>query len=143
MSCCGFQGGGTPGINVPGWFKFTITFADFPAVALTQSITLYTAPPATVLHGCKLKHSIIWTGPAITNYFLSLGVVGLPQALMTEYDVKTTPIAGDEYALAQNFDGGNHTANTIIQVTARAVGANLSTATAGTAEVWLLLSRAL
>jgi len=142
MSCCGFGGGG--GGAVPAWYPaFTITHIQFQAAALTNDISLYALPRGGIIHGVKLKHSVLWDGPGITEYWLSVGFVGDLQALLIEYDVESTPVGNTEFAISQTFDSRNHGATTDIRVGARAVGANLNASTQGTAQVWLLLSFAL
>jgi len=135
---------GTPTnpIAVPTWFKFTLSHTQLQAAALTNSITLYALPAGCIIHGVKLKHSVTFDGPAITEYHLALGFAGEIEALLIEYDVESTAVANDNFAIAQTFDSRNHAAATNVLVSARAVGANLNTSTQGTAEIWLLVSKA-
>ena len=140
--CCGFGFGG--GAGVPAWLPpITLTHVQFQAAVLTNNILVYSLPAAGIIHGVKLKHSVLWDGPAITEYWLSVGFLGDLQALLIEYDVESTPVGATEFAISQTFDSRNHSAVTDVKVGARSVGANLDTSTQGTAQLWLLVSFAL
>jgi hypothetical protein len=112
-----------------------IAFSDLAIAALTNSILLFTLPSAGIIIGTRLKPEIIFSGPAITSYFLSLGVAGNTADIMTEYDVKNIAISDTEYAEAMAFQSFNYNNTTAILITARSVGANLSAANQGTAKI--------
>lgn len=139
----GFPANGGPGTAVPAWTKFSVTHTQLQAAALTNSITLFSLEAGGVIHGVKLKHSVVFDGPGITDYFLSLGIAGATADLLNEYDVENTPVANDNFALSSVLDTYNHGATTAILLTARSVGANLDASTSGAAEIWVLLSRAI
>jgi len=138
--CNGFGGGGNPGVNVPGWQKFSVTHTQFQTAGLTQNILLYSLPAGGLIHGVKLKNTIAFAGAGITDYFLSLGFVGALDDLLIEYSVTPAP-AADSFAIAQTFDSRNHSAAVDVRIAARSTGANLSASTAGAADIWLLISR--
>lgn len=139
MSCCGFGGAG--GGFVPAWLSpIAISHTQFQTAGLTNSITVYTLPAGGVIHGVKLKHSVTFDGPAITEYWLSLGFAGETQALLIEYDVESTPVAADNFALSQVFDSRNHSAPVNVIMSARSVGNLLNTSQQGTAQLWLMVS---
>lgn len=141
MCCGGFSGGGgTPGVNVPGWIKLSVAHTDFQVAALTQNILLYSLPAGGLVHGVKLKQTAAFAGIGITGYTLSLGFVGALDDLMVAYSVTPAP-AADVFAIAQTFDSRNHSAAVDIRIAAVATGANLNQSTAGAADVWLLISR--
>ncbi len=137
--CCGFGFGG--GGLVPTWLSpITILHTQLQAAALTNSFLVYSLPAGGIIHGLKLKHSVLFDGPAITEYWLSVGFAGDLQALLIEYDVESTPVGNTEFAISSVFDSRNHAAATSVFVGARAVGANLNTSTQGTAQLWLMVS---
>lgn len=141
--CCGFgSGGGAPGVDVPGWFRFSVTHLDFQAAALVQDISLTSLAAGGFVHGVKLKQSIAFAGTGITSYSLALGFVGALDDLLIDYPVNVAP-ANDTFAIAATFDSRNHAAAVDIRIRATAVGANLDQSTAGAADIWLLLSRAI
>lgn len=143
MCQCGFSGGGA-GANVPQWQNpITFTHADLQAAALTSSFLIYNLPAAGIIHGVKLKASILFSGPAITEYWVGVGFAGLLQGLMIEYDLKNTAIGDQDFAISQTFDSRDHAATTPIYIGGRSVGANLDTSNQGTAQLWLLTSVAL
>jgi hypothetical protein len=141
--CCGFGGGGTPGGNVPAWdTPIVVTHTQLQAAALTNSIVLTSLPAGTVLHGIKLKHSEVFDGPGITDYFLSIGWNGEnPQGLLIEYDVENTAVGNTNFALSGMFESRNHAAAVNLILSARSIGANLDQSTTGSAQIWLLVSR--
>jgi hypothetical protein len=112
-----------------------ITFSDLSAAALTNSILLYSLPAAGIIIGTRLKAGVIFSGPAITSYFLSLGVAGNTADIMNEYDVKNITVSDTEYAEAMAFQSFNYNASTSILITARSIGANLSAANQGSAKI--------
>lgn len=143
MCGCGWgNGGGGPGTNIPAWTKFSVTHTQLQAAALTNDIQLFSLEPGGIIHGIKLKHSVTFDGPAITDYFLSIGIAGALQDLLNEYDVENNAVANDNFALASLLESYNHAVAASIRIAARSVGANLSTSTQGQADIWVLLSRA-
>lgn len=140
MGCCGFPGGGGGGGAAQWLAPITITHTQFQAAALTNNIVVYSLPAAGFIHGVKLKHSVIWDGPAITEYWLSVGFTVNVAALLIEYDVESTPVGDTEFAISGTWDSRNHAAATDVRVAARSVGANLNTSTQGTAQLWLMVS---
>jgi hypothetical protein len=115
--------------------KIAITHTQFQTAALTNTITLFTLPAGAIVIGTRLKVSTIFTGGTIANYFLSIGLVGTEQDLMTEYDSKNITPATDEYAEGQCFQSFNYSATVDLKITARSVTANLSASTQGAADV--------
>ena len=141
MRCCVSLGVCGPG--VPAWLApITITHVQFQTAALTNTSIVYSLPAGGIIHGVKLKHSVTFDGPAITEYWLSLGFAGESQALLIEYDVESTAVANDNFAISQVFDSRNHAAATNVIMTARSVGNLLNTSQQGTAQLWLLVSQA-
>jgi len=115
--------------------EVTLLHAQLQDASLTKSITLFALPAGAIVLFIRLKHSVIFTGPAITAYYLMIGIAGGIQDLMTEYDVMGSAVSNTEYAesfSAQSFDF-NNPVNLLIS--ARSVGANLNTSTAGTALI--------
>jgi hypothetical protein len=115
--------------------KIAITHTQFQTAALTNTITLTTLPAGAIVIGTRLKVSTIFTGGTIANYFLSIGLIGTEQDLMTEYDSKNITVAADEYAEGSCFQSFNYSATVDLKVTARSVTANLSASTQGAADV--------
>ena len=115
--------------------EITIQHTDFQGAFLTKSNTLYNLPAGAIVLFIRLKPSVIFTGGAITNYFLFIGIAGKLQDLMTEYEARNIVVGNQEYAeafSAQSFDFNNTTA---LQISARSVGANLAASVSGTALI--------
>lgn len=117
--------------------EIPIVYGDFSIAALTKSNTLYALPAGGIVVFVRLKPSALFTGAGITEMYLSIGITGAIQDLMTEYDVLGTVVGDQEYAesfCAQSFDY-NNTYN--ILISARSVGANLDQLSTGAAIVEL------
>jgi hypothetical protein len=115
--------------------KINISHVDFQTAALTKTNTLFSLPAGAIVIGIRLKASAIFTGPAISNYFLSVGISGGTGDLMQEYDTKTITPGDQEYAESHVFQSFDYNNAFNLTVTGRSVGANLSTSTGGAAVV--------
>lgn len=130
---------------LPAWFRYEVTAASFATAALTNHIELTQLPAGTVVHGWKIKHDEAFAGGAIATYVLSLGIA----ADLDRYSGGTNSNVHDAPA-ETNYDlglpdgglprGESHDLPWSLRVAATATGANLSAATVGHAEIWLLLS---
>jgi len=115
--------------------EITIQHTDFQVAGLTDSNTLYALPAGAIVLFIRLKPSVIFTGGAITSYFLMIGITGTLQDLMTEYDARNIVVGDQEYAEAFSAQSFNFNAATNLIVSARSVGANLNASVSGTALV--------
>jgi len=132
---------------VPAWFHYEVTYADLATGATTNNIELVELPAGAIVHAAKVKHGEAFAGGAISAYTLSLGVA----TDLDRYSGGTTVNVFDAPA-ADNYDvklpdggalrGESHDLPWSLRVAAASTGANLSAATAGYAEIWLLLSAA-
>lgn len=128
----GYSGAFTGGILTQ---KITITHTEFQTAGLTFNKTLWALPAGAIVIGSRLKASATWQGGAIANYYLSIGISGALQQIMTEYDAMNIVIGNTEYAESFLFESFNYGASVDLKVAARSVGANLSASTQGTALV--------
>jgi hypothetical protein len=126
--------------NVPTWLKFTIPYTTFATAALTNSPTLFTLPIAGIIHAVKIKHSVAFTGGAISAYTIKLGITGNTAKYASAYNVFQA-VSGTNFQLTSTMGSESHTATTAILATATSVGANLNAATAGSCDIWVLLSK--
>lgn len=130
---------------IPAWFHYEVTAAELAAAATTNNIELVELPAGAIVHAAKIKHGEAFAGGAISAYTLSLGVA----TDLDRYSGGTTVNVADAPA-ADNYDvklpdggllrGESHDLPWSLRVAATSTGANLSAATAGYAEIWLLLS---
>ena len=125
---------------VPYWTKYTVSEADFTAAAALESITLYTMVAGEILHAIKIKHSTSFTGGAVADYTLEVGIAGDTAKYAGAFDVFQA-VANNTFQLS--FSGGaeSHAAGTVIQVTARCATDDMADAAAGAADIWVLKSR--
>lgn len=128
---------------IPQWIHVgQLTFSSFATASTSNSIALFQLPASGVISGVRIKQSASFTGGSISAYTLSVGDAGAASAYSSAYDVFQAPGA-TVYKLAQPFGGESATAFTTINVTATSTGANLSAATAGSVDIWCLVSVAL
>lgn len=131
----------TAGDRLPYWRKYTKLFSDFATAATSNNIDLFTLPAGGVIQAIKLKHSAAFTGGAISAYTLSVGIAASLAKYLAATSVFAAPSATG-YVLADTAGvaGESHVASTPIKIAATSTGANLSVATAGSVDVWVLWS---
>jgi hypothetical protein len=117
----------------------TVTFAQLAAAALVNDIEVYSLPARAVITGIMVKPSIAFGGGALTDYAVSVGLVGNLEFYMPLYSVIAV---GDQvFSQVTIDDMQNYGAATSIRLAAYATGASLNAATAGSLDVWGVLSR--
>lgn len=137
------QDGTSPGVfdlsGSAGWVKVGSALgpSTFAAAALTNNVNLFTLAAGQVIQGIKIKHSVSFSGGAIASYTVSVGVSGNNAKYASAFDVFQAVAAG-AYELSSNF--GGEAGATQITATATSTGANLNAATAGSVDIWALLS---
>lgn len=127
---------------VPAWFKFFVEHSDFTAAATTQDIELVNVPAGTVVEAVLVRHTQSFGGGGITAYTLSVGVTGD----LTRYIGATNVFAAPGQVLALVAAANqltSSTAATSVRVAAVSTTANLNAATAGIAEIYVKLARAI
>lgn len=131
-------------VGALAWVKVTKTYTDLAAANTTNQITVYTLPAKGIVHGAALKTTAAFSGGAIATYSLDLGdstsasgyVNGYNGALFTGANW-----SGSGAKLTHGATGSNDlTATMPIYLQATSTGANLDQATAGSVEIWLLIS---
>lgn len=126
-------------LGEPVWTKYTVSYSDLSAAALTKSITIATVPAKTVLHAVGIKHSASFTGGAIATYTLEVGITGTTARYASPFNVLQAP--GDTVGQISGGTWSEDFANPVaIKLTATSTGANLDQATAGSATIWLYTS---
>lgn len=118
--------------------KFPITHTAFQTAGLTNTITLTPMSAGIIVVGTRLKINTQFTGGAISQYWLSLGVPGDLTDLISEVDAFGVTISDTVYYETFAWHSYNYNAAVNLQMTARSVGANLSASLqgAGTLEVY-------
>ena len=131
--------GAAVALTTPAWTKYTVTYSQLSAAALTNNIQLFSLPARGTIHAVVIKHSAAFTGGAIATYTLSVGIAGTLAKYASAFDVFQAP--GN--TVLQSSGGAfteNAGAATSVRVAAVSTGANLSAATAGSATIWVLSS---
>lgn len=124
--------------GTPQWVKYRLTYEDFSAAATTLDFNLFNLAPRQYISDVKIFTIQDFSGGAISDYTITVGVVGLlnkwgsAQVFTGNTSAATThsPTAGMESA----------TVSTDIRVAAESVDANLNAATQGIVEIHLLMS---
>jgi hypothetical protein len=129
----------TAGDRTPYWRKYTKLYTDFATAATTNSIDLFSLPAGGTILAVKLKHSVPFAGGALSAYTISLGITGTLAKYLAAQNVFQA-VGATVYGLNNTIGGESHTAATPIKATATSTGANLSVATGGSVDVWVLWS---
>jgi hypothetical protein len=128
------------GKGLPVWKKYLVNFNDPIAIAaLTNDVALFSLPAYGVIHSVVISHVTPFddgVGP-MTAYTLSVGIAGDLTKYATAFDVLQAAGSGvGQTSSVADFE--SKAGATSIRVAATSVGANLDTATAGQAEIWVL-----
>jgi len=128
---------------VPRWKKFTVTHEDLQAAALTNDIELFILPAGGIIQGVMMKHSEAFAGTGITDYDISVGIVGTLAKYAAAFDVDQA-IGDTVFSLTTTAGAETFAAaGTSIRVAATSVGANLDQSTAGSLDIWVLYGAAI
>lgn len=125
--------------SFPVWVKFTKTYTDLSAAALTNNIEVYSLPAGTVIHAVLVKHSTLFSGAGITDYKVSVGIASDLTKFSGAFEVDTA-VSGTNFNMAQVLAMESTTGATSIKLAATSVGANLSAASAGSVTVWFFVT---
>lgn len=137
--------GAVPTVNAAGngwvlstggyfWQSITLPYSDFQALSTSEVVALFSIPPGAILNGLTIKHSTAFSGTAITDVQMSIGTGADATKFIDGFDVFST-------VSDQNFDyiNPNYIASwantTQVNISAAAVGANLSALTAGSVTI--------
>lgn len=127
--------------GTPRWRKFTIDESDFTAAAASEAITLFTLGAGEIIHAVKIKHSTPFTGGTIADFTLEVGISGNSTKYASAFDVFQAA-SDTTFQITNVFNSEDHGSGTTIEVTARSATDDVLDATAGAAEVWVLVSTA-
>lgn len=135
--------GGTPAVDSTGrWKKIVVANTDFTPSGPVTTIPLFILPAGSIIEGIKIKHSAAFTGGSVSAATIEVGVTGNLDKYASTFDVFQAP--GDtvqQHSLV--FDGEDHANPATISATLRTTGGNSGDLTAGTAEIWSKISRAI
>jgi hypothetical protein len=134
-------GGGSVGTQYPGWVKITKTYTDLSAAATSNDIELYSLPAkASILAGI-IKHTVQFSGGSISGYNVSVGVSGssvdILNTTIVSAAVADTTFTKSSFFGPKMYDFG---AAKSIRLFATSTDDDLDAATAGSVDVYLLVS---
>lgn len=118
------------------WTKYTVDYSQFSSGFASFAITLDSLPAKRVLLAVCIKHSVPFTGGALTGYTLQVGSSTSNQKFASAHSVFGA--AGS--SIAQLSSGAwveDFVSPAAVRVTATATGGTTNAATQGAAEIWL------
>jgi hypothetical protein len=124
------------------WRKYTVTFAQLAAAALTNDVSLFSLASKEMIRSVIIKHSAAFSGGLIATYTLSVGIVGNLVKYAAAFDALQA--AGDTVkgtTLVATPQPESFANATDIRVAAVSSVGNLDAATAGSADIWIEVSR--
>ncbi len=124
--------------NTPHWVKITVPYSGF-TTGSSQTITLFTLPAGGWIHGLTVKHSTPFAGGAIDGYTVSCGISSNHTKYSAAFDVYQA-VTNLAYQDSTTQGSENFGASVAITITATVTGDTLGNATAGSLDVWALLS---
>lgn len=126
--------------GTPRWRKFTVSEGDFTAAATSEDIELFSLAAGGIIHAVKIKHSASFTGGGAGSVTLSVGISGNTTKYASAFDVFQAAGA-TTLQLSDSLNTENHGSATSIRVEAVS-DVNVGDLTAGSAEIWVLVSEA-
>ena len=132
------SGGGGGGGNL-AWSKYDLDYTDFSAASLNNDIALFILGAKEFIHEIVISHETSFSGGAISDYSVSVGVTGNLDKLASSYDVYQSTGA-DVAQISTCNEFLSKTSTTTVRINATSVGANLDQATQGAVSIWVLKS---
>ena len=123
----------------PAWTKFTVTHTALQAAALTNDIELFSLAALGTIHGIVIKHTTAFSGGAITEYRVSIGIAADLEKYTLPFDVFQA-IGDTVKDVSSVLDLESFSGVTSIRIAAEAVGANLDQSLAGSVDIYVLSS---
>lgn len=120
--------------------KIVLTYEDLQTAALTNTLNLFNLEAKEQVEIAQGKHSIAFTGGAISALTLELGVAGF----VNKYTPAEVPFSifqavSDAARFRENLfmEPESYAGVTALQLKVTSVGANLSELTQGHLEIWI------
>lgn len=130
----------------PTWQKFTIDYTDMDLSEVETSITVTTLAARSFVHGVVLKTTEAFSGPDIMDLVTTIGEdtvstdwLNSSVALRSAVDESNFNYAGPGNSKFQT--GASFEDNIVVKLYLICTGANLDTLTAGSLDIWLLVSQ--
>ena len=133
-----------PDINSADWVKVTKSYTDFATAALTNNVEIYSLPAKGVIHQVVMHHTAAFTGGLIATYTLSVGIAGTLTKYVAASNVfqaaGNTIIFPAASVMPLSATPENMGSATSIRAAAISTVGNLNAATAGSVDIYLLVS---
>ena len=126
--------------GTPRWIKLTVSESDFIAAATSEHIELFSLQAGEIIHSIKIKHSIAFSGGGAGSVTLSVGTASNRTKYTSAFDVFQA-VSNTTFQLSDSFSSENHGSATSVRVEAVS-DINVGDLTAGTADIWILISKA-
>lgn len=122
------------------WFKFTATFTDLAAAALTNDIQFYDLPAFGAVTSAYTKITQTFTGGTITAYTIGVGYASNHNQLTG--NVAINALSGLNVLQSNNSTPIIYSlsGSTSLRLYATSVGDNLNQATQGSVDIYLQVS---
>lgn len=140
-----YMSGVTSGVQAqltasPRWTKYSVVHTALQAAALTNDIELFSAAAKTVIHKIVIKNTTAFAGTA--SYTLSVGISGTLTKYIAAFDVAQAVAAATFGVSAATVveTPENFSSATSIRLSAVSTVQNLSSSSAGAADIYVLTS---
>lgn len=127
--------------NVLIWIKVTKGYADLTDTDTVNDIEVYSLPAKGMFHYGIVKTTQSFSGGTIASYNLALGITGSLTRYLSVYDAFAS-VSNTNFARSTTNipDFQNFGSATSIRLQATSSGGNLNAATAGSVDIYLLIS---
>lgn len=126
-----------PITTLPKWIKIPVTFSTFSVAGLTNNVTIYSLPAKAVIHSVFINAGTLFSGGLIATYTISIGIAGT----LAKYMPATNVFTGATLPVPATIAGVESVSGaTDIKAAAISTVGNLNDATAGAADIYLLVS---
>ena len=124
---------------VPGWNKVTIPYTSLNTGSSTISVAAFSLAAKSVIHEVVFHHTVAFAAPSLSSLTVALGVPAELDRYASAFDVSTA-VSGSN--LQHTYAGGmeNFGSATTINLTATIAGDTLTDLTAGSVDVYVLIS---
>lgn len=123
--------------NTAQWKKVTKVYTDFSTAGVTNNIEIYLLPAKGVIHAVLVSPTVAFAGGLIATYTISVGIAGT----LAKYAPATNAFTGFTLPVISVITGiESLSGTTSIKAAAISTVGNLSAATAGSVDFYLLIS---
>ena len=126
--------------GTPRWRKFSVSESAFTAAATSEDIELFSLSAGELIHAVKIKHSTAFSGGGATSFSTSVGIAGDLDKYASAFDVFQA-VSSTAFQITSVLDSESHGSAVSIRIEAVS-NVNVGDLTAGSVDVWVLISKA-